>query len=109
RLVRGWTTVEIGPARVHNLLFRVIEVVNPHAEMIEADLLVALLLQERDVDDTVPHVDAAASFAGALEAESLLEEFCRRLRIRHDDRDVAKPSGHCGAPALSLLPLDAAQ
>src|SRR5260370_7700044 len=61
RLRRGRSAGEIGSAGVDYLLLRRVEVVHPHAEMIDADLLVAFLLEQRDVHDPVGHIHPAAA------------------------------------------------
>ena len=85
-------------AGFRDLLFRFVEIVDPHAEVIEAFLLVALGLQQRDVHHAVRHIDAAPRGAGPRHAERVLEEFGGRFRIGDDDRDVAKACGHGRAP-----------
>src|SRR4051812_35725911 len=44
---------QIGTAGIEHFLLRRIEIVDPCAEVVEPDLLVTLLLQERQVDDAV--------------------------------------------------------
>src|SRR5262245_29334920 len=58
-LRRGRPAFKISPARIDDLLFRCIEIVNPHPEMIEPDLLIPLLLEEGDVDGPVRQVEAS--------------------------------------------------
>src|SRR5580700_10503679 len=47
RIRRGGPAREVGAARIHDLLFGRIEIVDPHAEMVEAELLVLMLLGEQ--------------------------------------------------------------
>src|SRR5689334_878069 len=97
RVGRGRPARQIGAASVDHLLLGRVEVVDPHAEMVDTDLLLlGLLLEQRHVDGAVRHVDAAPRGAGALHVERLLEEFRRRLGIGDDECDVAK-LGHGGA------------
>src|SRR5690242_301584 len=60
---RGRAAGKIFAAGVDHLLFGFIEIVDPHAEVIEAELLVAFFLQQRDVEDAVRHIDAASGGA----------------------------------------------
>src|ERR1700730_9809591 len=78
RLRAGRPAGEIGSAGVDYLLLRRVEVVHPHAEMIDADLLVAFLLEQRDVHDPIGHIRAArrrrsieATFLRAVSANSV--------------------------------------
>src|SRR4051812_17181376 len=59
-ILRGGAAFEIGAASIYDLLLCCIEVVDPHAEMIEADLFVPLLLKQRDIDHAIGEIDAAA-------------------------------------------------
>src|SRR5262245_28217176 len=73
-----------------DLLLGLVEIVHPHAEMIDADLLVALLLEQRDVDGAVGDVEPAPGLAGHFHVEGFLEELGGLFRIGNDERDVAK-------------------
>src|SRR5216684_1615038 len=91
RVRRGRPARQIGAARVDHFLLGGVEVVHPHAIVIDADLLLlALLLEERDVHHAVRHIDAAPRGAGALHVEGLLEELRGLFRIGNDDGEVAK-------------------
>src|SRR5262249_42230694 len=81
---------EILAAGVDHLLLGLVEIVHPHAEMVDADLLVALLLEQRDVDGAVGDVEPAPGLARDLHVEGLLEELGGLLRVRNDQRDMAK-------------------
>jgi hypothetical protein len=67
--------------------------------MIDADLLVALLLEQRDIDRAVGYVEPAPGLACHFHVEGFLEELGGFLRIGNDECDVAK-LGHEG----SVLP-----
>src|SRR5262245_38924495 len=69
---------EVGAAGVEHLFLRGVEVVDPHAEVVEADLLVRLLLEKRDIDRAVGEIDATPRGTGALEVKGLLEELDRK-------------------------------
>src|SRR6266849_1935663 len=111
RIWRGRSPCEVGAARIDDLLFGGIEVIDPHAEMVKTKLLVlVLLLEQRDIDDAVRQINAAARRAGAFQSERFLVEFRGFLSIRNDDGDMAN-SGHEGpflvlrrAEKLTLLP-----
>src|SRR5215216_6911496 len=93
---------QIGAAGVDYLLLGLVEIVDPHAEVIEAELLVvALPLEQRHVDGAIRHVEAAARGPGALHVEGVFEKLRRLLRIVDDDGDVAQ-LGH-GALLNSFL------
>ena len=55
------------------------------------------LLEQRDIEDAIRHVDATPRLAGALHVERLLEEFCGGFRVFDDDGDVPQ-LGHGGFP-----------
>src|SRR4051812_42854127 len=95
----GRPAFQIFAAGIEHLLLRRVEVINPHAKMVESGLLVRLLLEQGDVDHAVGQIDAAPRGAGALEIERLFEEFCRRFRVGDDQRNVA----HLGHVTPSLL------
>jgi hypothetical protein len=58
--------------------------------VIEAELFIALLLEQRNVQDAIRHVDAAPGRARALHVERLLEELRRGFRIIDDNGDMAE-------------------
>src|SRR6516164_5720418 len=98
---RFGTSGEITAARLHHLLFGLVEVIDPHAEMIDADRLVALLFEQRDVHRAVGNVKAAPGLARNFHVESLFEELGGFFRIGNDERDVAK-LGHDLFPCWCL-------
>jgi hypothetical protein len=65
--------------------------------VIDADLLVALLLEQGDVDRAVRDVEPAPGFARHFHVEGLFEKFGGFLRVRHDERNVTK-LGHGDYP-----------
>src|SRR5947209_9846283 len=85
-------------ARTHDLLLRLVEIVHPHPEVIDADLLVAFLLEQRDVDGAVGDVEPATGLAGHFHVERVLEKLGGFFRIGNDERDVAK-LGHDLCPS----------
>src|SRR5262245_38497626 len=99
---RARPAFKIGPARVDHLLLRRIEIVDPHPEVIEPDLLVPLLLEEGDVDGPVRQVEPPPRLAGPLEIEGGLEEFRGLFRVGHDQRDVAH-LGHSICPFVDVV------
>src|SRR5215475_7575017 len=95
---RLWPAGEILAARAHDLLLRFVEIVHPHTEVVDADLLVAFLLEQRDVDGTVGDVEAAPSLTRHFHVEGVLEKLGGLFRIGNDERDVAK-LGHDLCPS----------
>src|SRR6266511_874792 len=77
-------------ARAHDLLLRFVEIVHPHPEVVDADLLVPFLLEQRDVDGAVVDVEPAPGLARHLDVEGVLEKLGGLFRIGNDERDVAK-------------------
>src|SRR6516165_2221131 len=81
---------EIAATRGRDGLVRLLDAVDPHAEVDEAthvalafeagDRLLAEV-EQRHVHDAVGHVDAALGVAGPGHPERLLEKLCRRLRV----------------------------
>src|SRR6267378_2059899 len=91
---------ELAAGRLDALLRR-LEVIDLEAEVVRADEIggvleararLALVLEEREVDDAVAEIDRRAHvdvlFAHALELEHLLVEARRALEIAHHDRYV---------------------
>src|ERR1700730_161313 len=85
-------------ARTHDLLLRLVEIVHPHPEVINADLLVPFLLEQRDVDGAVGDVESTAGLARHFHIERILEKLGGLFRIGNDERDVAK-LGHDLCPS----------
>src|SRR5258708_36253626 len=72
--------------------------------MVKTELFVlVLLVEQRDIDDAIRQVDAAARPAGAFQAERFLVELRRFLSIRNDDCDMTN-SGHEGTFPCSAAP-----
>src|SRR5262249_47925991 len=105
---------ELAAGRLDLLLLR-FEVVALEAEMMDADELVrllqpradlALVLQQREVDLAVAHVDPIGGrpfgFRRALEAERLLVEIGGRVDVLDRERDVADAGGHGGGAGFVL-------
>src|SRR5262249_6283765 len=61
-------------ARAHDLLLRFVEIVHPHPEVVDADLLVPFLLEQRDVDGAVGDVEPTPGLARHLHVEGVLEK-----------------------------------
>src|SRR5580693_5339945 len=95
---------EISGAGVGRLLGGVFEIVDPHAEMNQAEIAlvearnVAVVFQQRHIDGAVGDVAADAGLADALHAEGFLEELCGLVGIGNRQRDVTKPSSHGSLP-----------
>src|SRR5262245_48696065 len=92
---------EILAAGIDHLLLGLVEIIHPHAEVIDADLLVPFLLEQRDVDGAVGDVEPAPRPARHLHIEGLLEELGGLFRIGNDERDVAK-LGHDLCPCWQI-------
>src|SRR6516164_6088754 len=84
--------------RAHDLLLRFVEVVHPHPEVVDADLLVPFLLEQRDVDGAVGDVEPTPGLARHFHVEGVLEKLGGLFRIGNDERDVAK-LGHDLCPS----------
>ena len=100
---RGRAAAEIGAAGIDHLLFGGVEIIDPHAEMRDAEPLVLRLdLQQRDIDRFVRQEPPASRLADDLHIERLLEKFRRLLRITDDDSDVTK-LGRQTIPPVSFM------
>ena len=97
-------------ARALDPLLLVLDVVALEAEVVDADVAVgvlqagaglALVLQQREVDLAVAHVDAvrgrSLGFLRAGQAERPLVEVRRRVQILHHEGDVADASHDVGS------------
>src|SRR5262249_40123402 len=78
-----------------HLLLGLVEIVHPHAEVIDADLLVAFLPEQRDVDGAIGDVEPAPRLARNFHVESFLEKLGGFVRIGDDERDAAKLGHEC--------------
>src|SRR5438552_3295489 len=84
------TAREIFAAGFDHFLFGLVEIIDPHAEMVDSDRFVPLLLEQRHVHHAIRDIKTAPGLARNLHVESILEEPGGFFRIGNDERDVAK-------------------
>src|SRR5262245_2761005 len=89
---------QILAARAHDLLLRFVEIIHPHSEVVDADLLVPFLLEQRDVDGAVGDIEPTPGLARHFHVEGVLEKLGGLFGIGNDERDVAK-LGHDLCPS----------
>src|SRR5919197_1590736 len=90
RLSRLRSAGEILSAGAHELLLGFVEIIHPHAEMIDSDRLVAFLSEQRGIDGPVGDIEATAGLSCHFHVEGFLEKLGGFFRIGNNERDVAK-------------------